>query len=97
MLPTKFHHPTALILEMALTREQLRQMLGKSERTLYRMERRGDLPPCIRIGNQKYYLKTSRAEWLRRREEQPHTRGRRRRENHILSSRKRKTRRNIAV
>jgi predicted DNA-binding transcriptional regulator AlpA len=71
--------PDNFILEIAYTREQLRQMLRKSSRTLYRMERRGDMPPCIRIGNQKYYLKASCTDWLRGREEQqPHTHGRRR-------------------
>jgi len=66
------------IREIAYTRDQLRQQLGVSERTLYRRERRGDLPPCIPLGNQKYYLKDSVKQWFKSQEQQPHTHGRRR-------------------
>lgn len=48
-----------------LTLPEVAVQCGVSERTMWRMQRRGDMPPRIRDGRALLYKKSDVAEWLR--------------------------------
>lgn len=62
------------VLHGYLTKTQLAQSLGKSQRTLDRWHITGDGPPRVEIGRTVLYAKSSIEEWLKGRERRRHSR-----------------------
>ncbi len=50
---------------LAVSTKQLGQLLGLSERTIYRRDSSGQLPRAVRIGRAKRYLVDEIREWLK--------------------------------
>jgi len=56
------HSPT--VLEGYLTESELATQIHRSVRTLARWRAIGEGPPCLRLGREIYYKKSSVAAWL---------------------------------
>jgi hypothetical protein len=56
--------PTPTVLEGYITEAELAVQIHRSVRTLARWRAIGEGPPCLRLGREIYYKKSSVAAWL---------------------------------
>jgi predicted DNA-binding transcriptional regulator AlpA len=52
-------------LEELLSRREIRRIIPKSDMTIYRWERDGKFPRCLKINGRSYWRKSEVGEWQR--------------------------------
>jgi predicted DNA-binding transcriptional regulator AlpA len=57
--------PMTAELEELLNRRDIRRIIPKSDMTIYRWEREGKFPRCLKINSRSYWRKSEVREWQR--------------------------------